>query len=60
MLLLHSSDPRRPRRIEETHVTTIAAKDWLQVIDEIGPGLVKGADERDASDTFVAIIHTRS
>lgn len=27
---------------------------WLNIIDEIGPQLAKGADERDANDTFVA------
>jgi acyl-CoA dehydrogenase len=29
-------------------------EEWLQVVDEIGPGFADGAEERDATDTFVA------
>jgi len=32
----------------------LSTKDWLAIVDEIGPKFAVGADERDANDTFVA------
>jgi alkylation response protein AidB-like acyl-CoA dehydrogenase len=32
----------------------VNTNDWLEIVEEIGPEFAKGADERDAADSFVA------